>query len=361
MESLDDLLRRAESAPRALSHEELTRLFSLDGPDERRRVREAAYRVKLRHAGRTVSVRALVEAGNVCSKDCFYCGIRRSNADVRRYRLTVDEIERLAAGVHARGWSSLVLQSGEIASEEQTRFVETCLRRLSRFGLGVTLSLGEQTEETYRRWKEAGAARYLLRVETSNPRLYAALHPADHSWERRVACLDALRRCGYQVGTGVMGALPGQTAEDLARDVAFFALKDVDMIGMGPYIPHPGTPLAASAPPLTADARLETGLDMIAAARLYLHDVNIASTTALRTLAPDGRERGLLAGANVVMLNVTDAEHRARYRLYEGKGETDDPPEAFERALAAIGERPGYAVRGDSPHFFARVFCYNKP
>lgn len=304
-------------------------------------------------------MRGLVELGNVCAKDCYYCGIRKSNTAVSRYRLSVDDVVRMAGECKAQGYASLVLQGGEIESEENTRFIEACLHRIAPLDLGVTLSLGEQEEDVYRRWREAGAVRYLLRIETSNRALYARLHPSDHSWERRVACLKALRRCDYQVGTGVMCALPGQTAEDLARDILFFGEMDVDMIGMGPYIPHPDTPLASVAPELPNEERLRQGLCMIAATRLFLHDVNIAASTALQALAPDGRERGVLFGANVIMPNVTDTAYRRKYQLYAGKPCLDENAAqcrgCLERRLAAIGERVAYNERQDSPHYAKRV------
>jgi len=355
---LEAVLEKAKTRAKALSAAELERLLSAPGPDERAAIRAAALEVKRRHCGNLVSIRGIVELGNVCAKDCFYCGIRKSNPSLRRYTLAVEDVVRMAKTNRDLGYASIVLQGGEIESEANTRYIEKCLEGIAELDLGITLSLGEQTEDVYRRWKAAGASRYLLRIETSNPALYATLHPADHSWERRRECLAALRRCGYQVGTGVMCALPGQTPRDLANDIVFYGETDADMIGMGPYIPHPDTPLAKSAPPLSAEERLETGLDMIAAARLYLHDVNIASTTALQALAPDGRERGILAGANVVMPNVTDTAYRAAYQLYAGKPCLNENASlcrgCLERRIESIGEKINWRQRGDSPHFFNR-------
>ncbi|MBR2838053.1 MAG: [Kiritimatiellae bacterium] len=351
------VLARAASRPLALSRAERAALLSLDGDGEVRALFDAARSVKAAVFGPGVALRGLIEAGNVCAKDCLYCGIRRSNGGVARYRLGADEIVRLAEGAAAQGYASLVIQSGEIESDEQTCMVEEVLRRIAPLNLGVTLSLGEQDEAVYRRWREAGAARYLLRIETSSEALYRRLHPAGHSWERRVECLRALRRCGYQVGTGVMCGLPGQTAEDLADDIGFFADMDVDMIGMGPFIPHPGTPLAGE--PLDAGARLLLGLKLIAVTRLHLHDVNIAAATALQALAPDGRERGVLAGANVVMPNVTDAAHRRLYQLYANKPCLDESSDrckgCLERRLASIGETVLHGLRGDSLHYRRRT------
>lgn len=358
--NLDDILSRAVSAAHSLNAAELAFLVSLRDEGAAREMRAAAYALKLKHCGRGVAMRGLVEMGNVCAKDCLYCGIRKSNSLVGRYQLTVDEIVRLARLNIADRYASLVLQSGEIESEAHTAFVEECLRRIQALPggpLGITLSLGEQEESVYARWRAAGASRYLLRIETSDRNLYSRLHPSSHSWTRRAACLDALRRCGYQVGTGVMSGLPGQTAEDLARDILFFQEKDVDMIGMGPYLPHRDTPLGRgiALTPEYAAERLRLGLNMISATRLQLHDVNIAATTALQALAPDGRERGVLAGANVMMPNLTDTGYRRSYQLYENKPGLDEDSEsarlALERSLAAIGERVNYGVRGDSPHF----------
>ena len=360
VDGLDDLLARAAERPRALARPELAALLSVEDEAGIQSLFDAAYALKVKCCGKRVAMRGIVEAGNVCAKDCYYCGIRRSNENLQRYQLSADEIVRLAELDAKQEYASLVIQSGEIESEAHTRFIEDVLRRIAPLDLGVTLSLGEQTEETYRRWREAGAARYLLRIETSNPELYATLHPAGHSWERRVECLRALRRCGYQVGTGVMCGLPGQTYDDLARDIEFFAEMDVDMIGMGPYIPHPDTPLGTShQPPATSHQALTLGLKMIAVTRLYLHDVNIAAATALQALAPDGRERGIRAGANVIMPNITDTKYRRSYQLYAGKPCLDENAGlckgCLERRLAAIGETVDYGHRGDSLHFRKRT------
>ena len=355
--ALADLLDQAKARPQALDEDARTTLLSLEDPDELAALFAAARELKERYCGRTVALRGIIEAGNVCVKDCRYCGIRRSNANLERYTLTADDIVRLARLDARLGYASLVIQSGEIEGETHTAFIEDVLRRIAPLDLGVTLSLGEQTEETYRRWRQAGAVRYLLRIETSNPDLYARIHPADHDWNRRVACLAALRRCDYQVGTGVMCGLPGQTIRDLARDIGFFAEIDADMIGMGPFIPHPDTPLGDE--PMDAKRRLSLGLRMIAVTRLHLHDVNIAAATALQALAPDGREQGVRAGANVVMPNITDTKFRRSYQLYAHKPCLDENAAlcrgCLERRLQAIGETIAYGQRGDSLHYRTRA------
>ncbi len=355
-------LSRATAHPRSLDAAALASLLALeDSSDAEKQLFAAARSVKDRTIGRKISIRALIEAGNICAKDCFYCGIRRSNGAARRYTLGADEIALLAARAKAAGFASIVIQSGEIESPAHTAFIADVLDKIQPLDMGVTLSLGEQSPETYALWRSKGASRYLLRIESSNPALYARLHPADHSWQRRRDCLRALSRLGYQVGTGVMCGLPGQTPLDLARDIEFFAEIDADMIGMGPWIPHPDAPLQPPTPWDDAARKkaLHLGLRMIAATRLYLHDVNIAATTALEALAPDGRELGILAGANVLMPNVTGEEYSRSYSLYEGKPIAAAEPAAdalaaLERRLAALGEKILLHKRGDSPHYAAK-------
>ena len=321
-----------------------------------------AYSVKLATIGRKVHFRGIIEFSNICAKNCFYCGIRKENANVGRFQMTLEEIRECTEWALKAGYGSVVLQAGERADAAFVRFVEEAIRAITQLdggALGVTLSLGEQTEETYRRWFDAGAHRYLLRIETANPQLYAKLHPDDHSWEARCECLMVLRRLGYQVGTGVMIGLPGQTAEDLAGDLHFFRTMDVDMIGMGPYVLHADTPLAADAGTFDPKRQLDLALRMIALARLSMPDINIAATTALQALHPEGREMGLKAGANIIMPNVTPTRYRSLYKLYDGKPCLDENAtmcrDCLAGRVAAIGEEIGYNARGDAPHFFHRT------
>ena len=357
MDSFDSLLARAAERPFALSRGELARLVSPDKTaEERAALHAAAYAVKLRVSGPRVFLRGLVEIGNVCAKNCFYCGLRRGNEAVRRYEIPEEDVVRMARWALERRYGSVVLQSGEIEGEAHAEKIARIVRAIRALGdptFAIVLSLGEQTDEVYRLWREAGATRYLLRIETSNPALYATLHPADHSWERRRNCLRALRRLGYELGSGVMIGLPGQTADDLAADILFFRDEDVGMIGMGPFLPHSQTPLGTVR--VDKVRQLELGLDMVAATRLFLHDRNIAATTVLQSLAPDGRERALKAGACVVMPNVTDKTYRRDYRLYEDKPCTEDTSEqcaeCLSRRIAAIGETVAWGQPGTSPHY----------
>lgn len=361
--NLQSLLEKAVSAPGNLSVDEMAALLRLESKHERTSLYDAAYSVKRRYIGRRVSLRGLIEMGNVCAKNCYYCGIRRGNTKLERFQLSADDVVRMARWAYDARYGSVAIQSGELESEAHTRLIEGILERIREFSggrLGVTLSLGEQTEEVYRRWREAGAHRYLLRIEESSETLYRNMHPADHDFHRRSACLDLLRKLDYQVGSGVMIGLPGQTEEDLARDIVFFRVKDLDMIGMGPWLPHPDAPLGreiADTPEFRRN-QLRLGLNMIAVTRLFLHNANIAATTALQALAPDGREQGLLAGANVIMPNVTDTVWRKDYQLYSGKPGIDENSgesrAKLEASVRAAGEEIRWGERGDSPHYFAR-------
>ena len=346
-----------------MTDHELERLLSLTDPGELRRLYDDAYQMKLKYIGKKVSIRGLIEISNICRKNCYYCGIRSGNRNVKRFQISREEIIETALWAYRHRFASLVLQGGEVMSDEFTELIESIVREIcarTDHQAGITLSLGEQSPETYRRWREAGATRYLLRIEASDPELYAKLHPADHSYEARVACLRSLRELDYQVGTGVMIGLPGQTVKHLVKDLRFFQEHDIDMIGMGPYIPHEDTPLGAGM--TLADEyrkhQLELGLKMIACARLLLEDVNIASTTALQALDPKGRELGLLAGGNVIMPNVTDTSYRKSYQLYAGKPgineSSDQSIAALTRSIDAVGETILWDVRGDSKHYFHR-------
>ena len=358
-ESVADSIRRAVAAPGALGRGELARLLSLRAPDDRAALRAAALEVRRRYTGDAVFLRGLVEMGNVCRKNCLYCGLRRDNSRTHRYQIPEEEAVRMAKWSCESGYGSVVFQSGEVQSEENTARVERIVRAV-RAGCGpdfaIVLSLGEQSRETYARWRAAGADRYLLRIESANPGLYRSLHPEDHLWERRRDCLVDLRELGYQLGTGVMTGLPGQTADDRAGDILFFREIGADMIGSGPFVPNPETPLADA--PFDPAEALETALDFVACVRLHLHDCNIAATTALQVLASDGRERALLAGANVMMPNATDAVYRRDYQLYKGKPCLDETSGQCRACLEArvrrIGGEIAWRRPGTSPHYLAR-------
>lgn len=340
-------------------HDDILRMLRDEDLDA---LAKRAYELKTSIWGKRVALRGLVEFSNVCGKNCLYCGIRRDNSKVVRYRMSEEEIVDAVAWAEANRYGSVVLQSGELDGEQNAAFVERVLRRIhDRFGdgLGITLSLGEQTEETYRRWKDAGAHRYLLRIEASNRELYAKMHPADHSWSARRDAIRTLKKLGFIVGTGVMIGLPGQSLDDLAGDIEFFADEGVDMIGMGPYIVHPDTPLAAVATKVEKSRLLKLTLRMIAATRLTVCDANIAATTALQAIDPEGREKGLLAGANVIMPNVTPMKFREEYLLYPNKPCLHEESElcrnCLERRVKSIGEEIAWSERCDPLHYKGRT------
>ena len=276
-----------------------------------------------------------------------------------------EEIFKEAMWAYEAEYGSCVIQSGERQDEVYISMIERVVKRIfeaSNKELGITLSLGEQTEEVYRRWRNAGASRYLLRIETTNPELYAKIHPKDHLMDMRKECLKRLRRNGYQVGTGVMMGLPGQTMRDLANDILFLKEIDIDMVGMGPYIPHSDTPMGKEVSPYTDKQKksaLNLGLKMIAVARIVLRDINIAAATALQALEYTGREQGLKCGANVIMPNLTETEFRPKYQLYDDKPCIDENSAMCRGCLSGriegIGEEVGFNKRGDAPHFHKRT------
>jgi biotin synthase len=360
---LHDIFKKIDSDS-TLNREDLRYILGIQSKDEQRLLFEKAYEVKERYIGNKAHFRGIVEFSNICMKDCYYCGIRRSKPDVERFMMKEEEILKAAEWAWKNNYGSVVLQSGERDDAFFIQFVEKVLakiKELSNGELGITISLGEQTRETYQRWFNAGAHRYLLRIESSNPELYKKLHPPDHDFERRRSCLDSLREVGYQVGTGVMIGLPFQTLDHLVDDLLFFQEQDVDMIGMGPYIVSEGTPLANEVPDFSAieQHQFELSLRMIAAARLLLKDVNIASTTALQALKVMGREMGLKAGANIIMPNTTDVQYRPSYQLYENKPcideNADDCVGCLEARITGIDEEIGLGEWGDSPHFRKRT------
>jgi len=358
------LVEKARGGEKKLNVAEMRNLLLPPDDDCEKALFGAAREVKLYYVGNYVNLRGLIELSNICTKDCLYCGIRKSNKFVNRYTLSDDEVIEAAALAGKFGYGSVVLQSGERSDAAFAERIEKLLYRIGElpYDLGVTLSLGEQSLETYRRWRRAGAKRYLLRIESSNPELFRKIHSEESCFRARTAALRRLKKADFQVGTGVMIGLPFQSVDDLARDVKFFRDSDCDMIGMGPFIPQKDTPLGQQFPDGEGDAekRLQMSLRMIALCRLVLRDVNIAATTALQAIDPaNGRERGLLAGANVIMPNVGGVEHRKDYQLYNGKPALDENAEAVRnqliKSLAAIGEYPRLNEHGDPQHYFRRI------
>ncbi|MHB9026243.1 MAG: [FeFe] hydrogenase H-cluster radical SAM maturase HydE [Armatimonadota bacterium] len=309
--SFDDALQAA-LAGQAPARNWLVPLLACSEEDASR-LYQAADTVRDAHLGTDVHLRGLIEFSNICRKDCDYCGLRRENRDVQRYRMTPAEIVETAHRAVELGYRTVVLQSGEDGWYGRERLAKVVRAIKASTDLAVTLSVGEWDRETYRVWREAGADRYLLRIETTDPELFQALHP-DDNLETRKACLYTLRDLGYQLGSGVLVGLPGQTPEMLARDVIWLAELGAEMIGVGPFIPHPATPLRDA-----AGGTVEQTLRMVAVLRLVFPDAHLPATTAMGSLHPKGRERALQAGANVVMPNLTPTIYRADYEIYPGK------------------------------------------
>jgi biotin synthase len=306
----------------------------------------------------------LIEFSNICGKNCYYCGIRAGNKNVTRYNLSDDEILEAASFAYENHYASIVLQSGEVVTDAFAKRIENLLieiKKLSNNQLGITLSLGEQTDEIYQRWYDAGAHRYLLRIESTNKQLFKKIHPDNelHSFETRLNCLFSLRKIGYQVGSGVMIGLPFQTIENLADDLLFIREFDIDMVGMGPYIEHPDTPMYQySSQLLPKTERLTLALKMIAILRIMMKDINIAAATALQAIDPMGREKAIKIGANVIMPNITPGTYRNNYKLYENKPCTDENPDdctqCLEARISMTGNTIGYDEWGDSKHFLKK-------
>lgn len=331
---------------------------------EKEKLFKQAREIRDRTVGNKVYFRGLVEFSNICAKNCLYCGIRKGNSNVVRYDLSDNEILDACRFAWENKFASVVLQSGELSSSSFVKRVDRLLKAIKTFSgneLGITLSCGEQTRETYRRWYESGAHRYLLRIEATNRNLYEKIHPVNklHSFERRLQALHYLRETGYQVGTGVMIGLPFQTLDDLAGDLLFFRELDIDMCGMGPYIEHEDTPLYEYRHLLqTRKERFDLALKMIAVLRILMPDINIAAATALQAIDPAGREKAVAIGANVIMPNLTPMAHRKDYLLYEDKPCLDEDAELCKQCLVArihlAGSEIGYGEWGDSKHFGSR-------
>lgn len=324
MTAPSELIAKA-AATRSLSRGELIKLLSDDGCNEA--LFAAADDVRRRYVGDGVHLRALIEFSNICRNNCCYCGLRRDNRNIKRYRIDADTILNLAAyAARNMGLKTIVLQSGEDMFFDRDKLCDI-IRRIKTLDVALTLSIGEKTAAEYKAYKAAGADRFLLRIETTDRDLYHRLDPG-MSWQNRRRCLADIAAAGLEVGSGVMVGLPGQTIESLADDILFFREINADMIGIGPFIPHPDTPLKDA-----AGGTLEMSLKVMALTRLLLPDINIPATTAMETLAPDGQTKALQAGANVIMPNVTLTQYRRHYELYPGKSTTNYTPDESLKVL----------------------------
>ncbi len=278
---------------------------------------ELADKTRAKYSGNAVHLRALIEFSNNCKCFCKYCGLRCENKKLQRYRMQPDEIVSTAKTAVGAGYKTIVLQSGEDAFFTRDIMCKI-IENIKKLGPAVTLSIGERSKDDYKAFKDAGADRYLLRIETTDKNLYKKMHP-HMDFENRLKCIKNLKELGYETGTGCLVGLPGQTIESLAEDILFFKEIDADMVGIGPFIPHPDTPLGDF-----SHGNFHLALKVMALTRILLKNVNIPATTAMETLKPDGRLIALKSGANVVMPNVTSPLYIEKYEIYPGKAAPAD-------------------------------------
>ncbi|HNQ67496.1 MAG TPA: [FeFe] hydrogenase H-cluster radical SAM maturase HydE [Bacteroidales bacterium] len=343
-----------------LNKSDIINLLNSDG-DDLQLLFDYSTKIKNKYIGNKVHLRGIIEYSNICSKNCYYCGIRKDNENVNRYILSEEEVIEASKFAYHNGYGSIVIQTGELQSENNTKKIEKLLKEIKSLSdnkLGITLSCGEQTEEVYKRWFDAGAHRYLLRIESSDKELYEKLHPNNklHSWQTRVNCLYALKNIGYQVGTGVMIGLPFQTNEHLADDILFMKNLDIDMCGMGPYIEHEDTPLFQYKNNLLSlNERLELSLKMLSVLRIVMKNINIAATTALQAISTKGREDAIRIAANVVMPNITPVLYRENYKLYENKPGINEDCEDSIKSITRLVQNAeceiSFSEWGDSKRF----------
>lgn len=289
------------------------------------------------YVGDEVHLRGLIEFSNICKRQCKYCGLRCEDKFIDRYRISKENIISYAEHAVNMGYKTIVLQSGE-DEYYNTDLMCEIIAGIKKLGVALTLSIGEKTYEEYKAFKEAGADRYLIRIETTDKTLYNQMHP-NMDFDNRVRCLEDLGRLGYEVGTGCLVGLPNQTIESLADDILFFKEINADMVGIGPFIPHPHTPLKDS-----ASGSFTLALKVMALTRILLKEINIPATTAMETLNPNGRIIALQSGANVVMPNVTTTEYRAKYEIYPNKICINENPDKCKGCISAKIQSIGRTV-----------------
>ena len=334
-------------AQRDLSEDKIKWLLMTEDMEIREYLFRSACQIKEKFYGKSVFLRGLIEFSNYCRNNCYYCGIRRDNMHVKRFRMTKKQILALIRSGYQRGFRTFVLQGGEdpFFTKEGVGDIVCAIKHVFP-DCAVTLSIGEQEPETYQYWRSCGADRYLLRHETADARHYQELHPPQMRLEERIKCLYALKDAGFQVGAGLMVGSPGQTIDCLIADLRFLQELEPHMIGIGPFIPHKDTPFASC-----SNGSVEMTLRLLAVLRLMHPDVLLPATTALGTLDPDGKRKGLLAGANVLMPNLTPVDESQKYMLYNRMEINTIYEDAYldqlEQSIHAIGYVLDYG-RGDS-------------
>lgn len=293
-----------------------------------------ADKIRKENVGDEVHLRGLIEFSNICKRTCKYCGLRSGNKDLDRYRISPEDIISYSKKAADMGYKTIVLQSGEDSFYSAAKLAQI-INKIKEFDIAVTLSVGEMSRDEYKILKDSGADRFLLRIETTDEDLYKKMHP-NMDYNNRLRCLKDLKELGYEVGTGCLVGLKGQTIDSLADDILFFKNIDADMVGIGPFIAHPNTPLKNN-----PNGSFELALKVMALTRILLKNINIPATTAMETLNPNGRIIALQSGANVVMPNVTTTDYRAKYEIYPGKICINENPEqcrsCIEEKIKSIG------------------------
>lgn len=320
-----------------LSHDEFVQLLSSYTVEDLEFARSLAQQIAQKHFGNKIYIRGLIEFTNICRQNCYYCGLRAENANVSRYRLTKDDILACCDEGYPLGFRTFVLQGGEDLHFDDEIMCDIVRSIKDRYpDCAVTLSIGERSRETYRKYFDAGADRFLLRHETANAEHYAKLHPKNLSLENRKKCLFELKDIGFQTGCGFMVGSPWQTFDTIAEDLLFIHELQPQMVGIGPFIPHRDTPFGDK-----SQGSLELTLLLLALVRIMLKNVLLPSTTALGTIHPEGREMGILSGANVVMPNLSPLAVRKKYMLYNGKIATGEEAaeglDNLKKRMSAIG------------------------
>lgn len=301
---------------------------------------KAADRVRKKNVGDEVHLRGLIEFTNICKRNCLYCGLRKDNLNIKRYRLTDEQIIDFANKAYSYGYKTVVLQGGE-DSFFTSKKLANIIKQIKKNPQAITLSIGELSSDDYKILKDAGADRFLLRIETTDSNLYEKMDPG-MSWENRLRCLDDLKKLNYEVGSGCLVGLPNQTYNSLAEDILFFKKINADMIGIGPFIPNQDTPLKDE-----KGGDFWLALKVMAITRLLLPDINIPATTAMETLNKNGRIIALQSGANVVMPNVTEGEYREYYALYPGKICINDTPAHCRNCITGKITNIGRTISSD--------------
>ena len=326
-----------------LTPDEITTLLESKDKEAEERLFYLANEKRKKYVGDEVHIRGLIEFSNFCRRNCFYCGLRRDNRKLKRYRMTGEEIYNLAEKIALQGVKTIVLQSGEDLAYD-AKSLASLLYRIKKLGVAITLSIGEREFWEYVLWREAGADRYLLKQETFDRELFARLHP-DDDFDQRLECQRVLRELGYEVGSGNMVGLPHQTPQSLALDIKKFEEWNFDMIGIGPFIPNPDTPWGGEVS--DPEEKYLLTLKVLALTRILTKTSNLPATTALGALIPGGRERALSCGANVFMPNLTPSPYQKEYIIYPGKKDTGKSWESYLLEVKKMIEREGRRVSTD--------------